>query len=217
MDTKFSINILHILLFFLSLYLLITAIYNEFILTNKLYLNSLASQLTIDQINNIIIFKEKFGWITYIVNILVFLIKINFTTFCLLIGLFFAGINISYKKILKVVLITEFIFIINTGIRLILIHYNDFSTLEEIQHFMPFSLYSLFSPKAVPEWLTYPLSILNVAELLYWFLLAFGLNLLLKTSYLKSFKIVLTSYGTGLLLWVVLIIFIQVYFFDPTL
>lgn len=207
----------HIFLSLITLYILSAFISNEYILTSDIYQKSFSNELTIDQIHKMITFKESYGWVAYLFNVLVLTIKLNFAAFCLFIGLFFTGKKIAYKKILKVVLLAEFVFVLYAGLRLFLIFINEFNTLQEIQHFIPLSLYSIFYGNGIPEWLIYPLSIMNVAELVYWFLLALGLTLILKTHYLKNLKTVLTSYGTGLLLWVVVLVFIQVYFLNPTI
>jgi hypothetical protein len=45
--------------------------------------------------------------------------------------------------------------------------------------------------------------------------LALGLTYLMKSKFLQSLKTVLTSYGAGLLLWMVFLVFVQLYFLEP--
>jgi len=202
-------------LFLIILYLLNGIILNEYIITSEFYQKSFSAQLTLDQINKILTFKENYGWVSYILNIVFLTLKLNFAAFCIFIGVFFTNQKASYKSILKVVMLAEFVFVIYSAFRLLFVFLGDFETIQQIQHFHPLSLFSLFQFGDIPDWLIYPLSIMNIAELFYWFLLALSLKYLFKSHYLKNLKTILTSYGTGLLLWIVLFVFIQVYFLNP--
>lgn len=112
------------------------------------------------------------------------------------------------------VLIAEFVFVLYTMIKLGLLLLKDFSILEQIEAFWPLSLFSIFKDQAVPAWLLYPLYTANIAEIAYWIVLAFGLSSLKKTKFLQSLRTVLSSYGGGLLLWVVFLVFMQLYFLE---
>ncbi len=200
---------------FVIMFSLITIISSEYIITSDIFYNSYSNQLTLDQINSLLFYKERYGWISYTLTIIGFTLKINFAAFCIFIGVFFTNQKVKYKSILKIVLLAEFVFVIYSAFRLLFLYLGDFETIEQIRYFQPLSLFSLFQPGSIPDWFIYPLSILNVAELIYWFLLALGLRYIFKSNYLKNLKTVLTSYGTGLLLWIVVFVFIQVYFLNP--
>ncbi len=82
-------------------------------------------------------------------------------------------------------------------------------TLNDLQYFFPLSALQLFDVKSLPKWQIYPLQLFNVFELIYWVLLAYWLKKLLNLSLNKSMEVVASSYGTGLLLWVVFITFLS--------
>jgi hypothetical protein len=67
----------------------------------------------------------------------------------------------------------------------------------------------LFDVKSLAIWQIYPLQLLNVFEMVYWGLLAYWLKRLLNITLTKSMEMVIASYGTGLLLWVVFVTFLS--------
>ena len=140
------------------------------------------------------------------------ILKINFSAICVYIGLLFSEIKANYQKIIKITLCGETIFTIYSGLKLFLIINKKFDSLDQIQNYWPFSLISFFPGYSIPSWLLYPLYAINIAQIIYWFFLAFAIGFLLKINYLKSFRIVLSSYGLGFLLWMLIVVFVQVYF-----
>lgn len=75
--------------------------------------------------------------------------------------------------------------------------------------FYPLSALNLFDYEQVEPWLLYPLQVLNVFELLYWFALAYGITRVLPEYDLgRAMGLVLSSYGVGLLVWVATVMFL---------
>jgi hypothetical protein len=66
----------------------------------------------------------------------------------------------------------------------------------------------------VPGWLYYPMQCINLSEILYIFLLSFGLTQVLNIKYLKSTKFVGLYYGLGLLFWLVFATFINITIYE---
>ena len=58
--------------------------------------------------------------------------------------------------------------------------------------------------------LVFPLSLLNVFEALYWLALAWLLTGVVEKPIGSTLKTVATSYGSGLLLWVLFVMFLTV-------
>lgn len=56
----------------------------------------------------------------------------------------------------------------------------------------------------------YPLQTLNVFELVYWLLLAKGVSEALNRDFTRSFELVMASYGSALVLWIVTVMFLTV-------
>jgi len=67
--------------------------------------------------------------------------------------------------------------------------------------------------QGLEPWFIYPLQVLNLFELAYWFVLAYFIGKLAFTEKDKGkpmdlgLKIVASSYGSALLLWVVVVMF----------
>ncbi len=206
-----KMNNLYIWIYIIIIYTILLIISNEFIITEDIIISEYDEKLTSDQINRILSFRESFGWISYLLQIVLFTLKVFFVSVCLSIGMLFADIKLDFKKIIKVVLISEIIYIIYTCIRLIMLGIKDFNSLKQIQYFFPGSLLSFFNPEQLSKVFVYPLQVINIPQILYFFALAFGLTVILKNRYLTNLKIVISSYGTGLALWIAIVVFAQLY------
>ncbi|MBN1986332.1 MAG: hypothetical protein JW761_08515 [Prolixibacteraceae bacterium] len=86
--------------------------------------------------------------------------------------------------------------------------------MEDLQ-FQPLSIMELLNEKTVDPLFVYPLSLLNVFELAYFLVLAWLLVGIINEAnkehpvkYGKSLQLVTASYGSGLLLWVLVVMFI---------
>lgn len=214
MKKIFKAHNLQVFSLLLIAYLLLAYISVEYIITDELYYNSFSNNLPIEDLNRMLSFQDKYNWIAYPLQLFTLALKVSFTGVCIYAGLLFSQQKIRFSRILKVVLFSEMVFILYSMARLGVLFSKNFSTLEQIQNFWPLSLFSLFSSDSIPQWLFYPLYTINVAEIAYWLVLALGLTYLMKTKFLQSLKTVLTSYGAGLLLWMVFLVFVQLYFLE---
>lgn len=112
-------------------------------------------------------------------------------------------------------MLADFIFVISSLFKLVvLIFFKQISTLEDLQ-FIPLSLMELLDSNTVDPLFVYPLSLINVFELGYFLVLAWLLITVINEAneerpvkYGKSLQIVTVSYGSGFLLWVVLVMFL---------
>ncbi|WP_052353888.1 hypothetical protein [Flectobacillus major] len=190
---------------------MLTFAINFFLLSNTLYYNSLSEQLTIEKIENIIEQSHKWAWISYLCLAFIYLIKFTLVTLILQTGFFFFDRKVGFSILFKAVMLAEIPFLVVPVIKLfwflfIQTHY----TLNDLQYFFPLSALQLFDVKSLSTWQIYPLQLFNVFELIYWVLLAYWLKKLLNISLNKSMEVVASSYGTGLLLWVVFITFLSI-------
>ena len=85
-------------------------------------------------------------------------------------------------------------------------------TLEDFQHFYPLSAANLFAPGELEPWWLYPFQLINVFEIVYFLVLAILLGKSLNITTGKAGEFVLKGYGTGLLLWVLVVVFITLNF-----
>ncbi|MDI9878355.1 hypothetical protein [Flectobacillus longus] len=189
---------------------ILTFTLNQFLVSNTLYYNSYSEQLTIERIEGIIEESHKWAWLGYLLVPVIYYIKLSLIALVLQTGFFFFERKVSFSIIFKAVMLAEIPFLIVPVIKLfwflfIQTHY----TLNDLQYFFPLSALQLFDAQKLPSWQVYPLQLLNVFELIYWVLLAYWLKKLLNLSINKSMEVVASSYGTGLLLWVVFITFLS--------
>lgn len=115
----------------------------------------------------------------------------------------------------RIALLADFVYILaGLGKLVILIFFKEVNTLQDLQ-FQPLSLMELFDIQNVDPIFVYSLSLINVFELAYFLVLAFLLVEVLNENdeerpakFGQSLKLVTFSYGSGLLLWVLVVMFI---------
>ncbi|MBT8244550.1 hypothetical protein [Winogradskyella sp.] len=177
--------------------------------TDKLILNSLADQFTQEQIFLILNYKKKWEWLSYAFIPLFLLIKTSIIAAILDVGCFFFGKEIKYKKLFNIVLKAEFVFLLvivykTAWFYLFQTDYN----LEDLQYFYPLSALNIIGYEGLQPWFIYPFQVLNLFELAYWLILTYLLGKEINdTESTRGLQIVASSYGVGLLIWVVSVMF----------
>lgn len=176
---------------------------------DELTINSLAEQFTYKQIQEVLDFQQKWQWLSYIISPLLLLLKISIIAAVLDIGCFFFDKEIKYKQLFGIVVQAEFVFLLVILFKTIwfYVFHQDY-TLEDLQYFYPLSAINITGYNNLQTWFVYPLQVLNVFELAYWAILAYLLGKELNISTNKGLSIVASSYGVGLLIWVVTIMFL---------
>lgn len=182
---------------------------------DHLYYQTFGEQITFDQIDKMLQISKNYYWLGYVFVPFIILIRVFFTTIFLYIGIFFTNLKINFSKIFKIALLADFVFILSGLAKLvILIFFKEVSTLEDLQ-FTPLSIMELLDYDAVDPLFIYPLSLLNIFELLYFLVLAWLLIGIINeaneerpVNFGKSLQLVTASYGSGLLLWVLVVMFI---------
>lgn len=186
---------------------------NYLLVSKDIYFNTFAEQLTYEQIESIINQGKKWEWVSYAILPILTLVKLTLVASCLSIGLYFFTNRFSFKSAFGIALDAEFVFLIPSLLKILwfAIIQTDYS-LQDLQMFYPLSALHFFDYTDVQPWLIYPLQLLNLFEILYWVVLAKGISQLIERDFTKSVELVLASYGTGLLLWVAVVMFITVSF-----
>lgn len=183
---------------------------SEFVLiSDNLIYQSLGSQLSYERITEMLEAGKQWKWLSYVLLPIILLLKLFFVAVCFAIGALVLGIEGKFKEYMRVAITAEFVLLLIGVIKLFwfsLVQTNY--TLESLQYFAPLSVFSLFN--IVEPWLVYPLQLLNVFELAYWCVLAYCLKDILERKFSNSLGFVASTYGVGLLLWVVLVMFLTV-------
>lgn len=211
------------LFFLLVVSILLSYFVNDYLLlSDDLYFNTFTEQLTYEQIEKIINEGEKWKWVSYFILPVVTLIKLTLVASCLGIGMYFITNKFSFIAAFGVALESEFVLLVPAFFKILWFAFfqTDY-TLKDLHFFYPLSALNFFDYNAVQPWLIYPLQLFNLFELVYWLFLAEGLSKLsfstkdelhYEMSFNQSFGIVAASYGTGLLLWVAVVMFITISF-----
>ena len=81
-------------------------------------------------------------------------------------------------------------------------------TLEDLQYFYPLSALNIIGYQGLEPWYIYPFQVINLFEVAYWFILSYLIGKELNETTEKGLSIVASSYGVGLLIWVVGVMFL---------
>lgn len=181
---------------------------NKLLSTNELLVDSLIEQFSIEQVQKLITFQEKWKWIGYAMLPVLLLIKTSIIAGILDAGCFFFSKEIKYKKLFHIVLKAEYVFLLviifkTTWFYFFQIDYN----LEDLQYFYPLSALNIIGYDGLQPWFIYPFQVLNLFELAYWFFIAYLIGKELNENIDRGFSIVASSYGVSLLIWVVGVMF----------
>ena len=198
------------LYFFYCLFLCaITYLVQSFLITDNVFYNSYAEQLSYDRIEEIIAGQSKYAWVGYVILPVIYAIKFFLVACCLLAGSMFFDIKLKFGEAFKIALLADVIFVLPLLIKVFwfLVLQKDY-TLQELQMFSPLSVLSLFDAKAIGVLWFYPLQLLNVFELLYIFSLGFWVYQFGAKNYEKGLNMVLCSYLPGLFIWIILVMFV---------
>ena len=199
-----SLIFINLLLFYLE---------SNFIRTDSKVFDFLAKDYPSSVVQNYMDSQKKWWWVSYAVTPVLIGIKILLVAFCLnFVKIISEKLeDVQFRDILTVVLIAEFVFVIAGFYKFFNFYLIDTDyTLETLQTYYPLSLINYKEAISTEKWLAYPLQLVNVFELMYWGILAWGIWELAdkKISYQRSLGYVALTYGIGLLFWVGVVCFL---------
>ncbi len=206
MKTKyFLISLILLSLFFGGLFKTLLNI-------DELVYNFYAEQLTQDKVDELLNGQKKWEWLGYVIIPLVILLRSSLVAMCLSVGMFFYDMEhkLKFKQFFRIALLGEFVLVLVGFAKLMYFYFikTDY-TLQDLQQYYPLSYINFLDINNLEPWLIYPLQTINLFEIAYFFVLVFGLHKLLKKNYWKSFEITAASYGTGLVIWIGLVMFLS--------
>jgi hypothetical protein len=183
------------------------------LITEDLYFKFFGDQMSYERITEVIDITNKWEWLSYAIIPFYYLCKIFLVSFCIYTGAIVAGIDISFKKVFQVALLAEGIFLLPAALKLCwFLFVQTEYTLSDIHAFYPLSALSFFDYGSVDPWFIYPLQAVNVFEVMYFLVLAYGMFLLTKNRYVRMLGLIACTYGTGLFIWIVSIMFLTITF-----
>ncbi len=182
----------------------------ESVLTDEVYFRTLGEQIAFEQLEKALAMRKSNDWMFYSAIPLQLLFKVFLVTICLNIGTLFANYKIGFGRLFKIALWAEGLFVVIELLRMIWFAY--FSTVEslfDVRYNYPLSVISFFDAETMASWLRYPLVTLNFFELLFMALIALALHWEVEKPFKTTLLISGASYGIGLLVWLVFILFIS--------
>lgn len=200
------------ILIFSIFYILINYITNEVIFNDLFYYNILSNKFSLKNIEEVIQFKDKYEWVSFILLPLIILIKYTFVSIIIFIGIKLFELEITFQNCFKISLLAELILLISSTTRILYFYIYPPTNLEVLQNFNPLGLSSLLKNDTIPKYLIYPIQQLNLFEVGYWLLLAYGIKSLGNVDFKKALQITSLSYGVGLFIWCIFIVFLQLQF-----
>lgn len=197
------------LLILVMLYVSLTAYTQTFIYTDEFIYRSLSNEYSNSAIETLVTSENRLGWISYIFVPIITILKIFFITLCVTTGAIFSDTNFTYRNIFLSATISESVFLFSQILFSINLFINrDLLTIENARSYFPLSILSYYGIENVVSWLHYPLLTLNLFEVAYILCISWLLSKQWKPNFIESINIVLPSYGIGLVIWMVLVVFL---------
>lgn len=195
-----------VLIAYLSSYLL-----KNIVITDEVITEHLSQQLSIERIDELLDFRNKWAWVYYVLRPFIYLLKFTLITLWLLSGTILFGYKTSFKELFRIVLLAEFIWLIPSFVTLIWFGFIDVDyVLLDIRYFKPLSLLNFFNPSEIESWLKFPLQSLNLFEIAYMLVLAIGVKETLKKDYIEALNFTVPVYGSALVTWIVFMTFLSI-------
>lgn len=190
-------------------YALVLHIQQKYVLTEQVYYNTLGEQLTIERIDTFLRARADWAWLSYALIPLVLFLQALLVSICLATGAILLDYKIKFGVLFGMVVKAAVIYTVGKLMYMMVVQFTDIETIEDLLKADVFSLLGWVGADAVPTWLHYPLSVVNVFELGFWLLLAVGMGYLLEKQWTKMLGFIAATYGVGLLVWVLFIVFLQ--------
>lgn len=200
----------YLLAVFSFIYLTIAYLNNEYLFNKDLFYNSLGAKLSADRIDAIFTNQVKFQWVGYLAVPVIVFLKVVLVAACIYTGIILGNREASFNDVLKIVLLAEIVMVLSAFFKVTCLLYKGVDSFDDIRSFSPLSLLQLINVRSIPSYAVYPIQTLNLFELGYWIVLALGLRHFLQLPFAKSLVMVLTTYGIGLCIWMLAVVFIQV-------
>jgi hypothetical protein len=181
--------------------------------TEQLLLDNLTQTVSLNKAEALLSQMANYRWVGYVLTPVLFLLKWFFVAGLLYTALFFANVQTSFKALWQIAVQAEWVFVAAAFAKFVWFYFFATNyTLEDLQFFYPLSAANLFTPDELEAWWVYPFQLFNLFEVAYWVVLAVLLGKVLQQPTGKAFEYVTKGYGTGLLLWVLLVVFITLNF-----
>lgn len=189
---------------------LVILVADRLILTPEFFVNN-DQVLALIPSENMTFYERMQRW-SFIYQGLYLLVKVTLIASILHTAMSFHQIKVSFLNVIMVVIFAEYVFVTQGLVKALWFYqFYPHGTLLEWHSTYPLSVVS-FLGNIPANWI-YPLSVINLYELAYWFVLAFGLSKVTALAFDHALKVVVCSYLPALAIWVVAASFSSLLFF----
>ena len=186
------------LLFLLGATLVYTWLQQTFFVSDILYYNTYDDRLSIETIELMIGSANRYGWLSYIITPLLLLLRVTLVACCFYTTLFFKNEKFEFESCYNIALKSDTAFLVFGLFNLMYRIAVPATNLMELSG-NPVSLLYYVHAENVPQYLLYPLGLINLGEFFYWGLMVGLIRFRYKYAPSEAFSFVLSSYGVGLL------------------
>lgn len=176
---------------------------------NFLY-NSLINEMTIEEIDRVTKVTQSYSWGVFVWPLLNVLSKIFLISICIAIGTLLLRYDIRFQEIFATVTKAFAIFAISRLLLMGSYLYFGVNQLTDLDYISNLSLYAMLKNQPLPDWAIIPLQAINVFQVVFILLLAIGLNFLQYHGLKRWIPFVLSTYGTGLAVSIILFTFLAI-------
>ena len=189
----------------------------KYLYNGQLLFETVKDQMSAIQFSSMLDYLNRLRPVGYLLFIVFNLLKFLVIAIILNAGIFLSGYKISYSKILRMVIISETVFLLSVAIKFCWLYFFQLNyTYTYLKSFSPLSLLQLVNSNSVTDLWLYPLQVANLFELGYMLVLGAGISRLTNSDYNSALRIVVFTYLPALVTWVLLIMFLLVAF-EPSL
>lgn len=197
-----------IFLLYVSVIFIVSFLQQEFVLLPELNgLDILGDESKLLLINRF----NRTRWLAFLTAPVIICIRMSLVGMCLYLGSYFfpAMSGKKYKEWWTVALVSQSIFVFYSILLCII---NLCTGENNVFVFSSYtSLLFFVGQREIEEWVKLPLSAINAFEIVYWCAMSLCVGKLAGTSFGKSFKFVMSSYGVGYLFYIALLMFLMLY------
>lgn len=212
-DIYLNRNIWPYLIFLTLTYLVLGFINHNLILTEDFYYDYLYGQVDNSRLDEVVTKTKSFSKFKIIWEPLSALLSVIGISFCINLGLMQQEDKISFGDVFRVVLISYCVFLVPNFIRIFFFIGETGFTLAEFNNYSIGSLSFLLSEDD-SYWLQYIVRTFNVFEIIFWGLLVLGIKEITGWHRDSSIRLVLVSYGLGLMFWMTVHLYLTMIVFN---
>ena len=208
MKTKQNTNYSAFLfLLYVSVMLIITFLQQEFVLLPELHNFDIVEE---DLKVQILESYQTWRWLAFLSSPVLLLFRIFLVASCFFIGSFFSPemSGREFNEWWSVTIKAQSILLIYS---VLLCAINVFMGANQSMEVTKYTSLLFLGPDNMEHWLKIPLAAINVFEIAYWCVMSLCVGKLVGTSFGKSFKFVMSSYGVGYLFYIALLMFLMLY------